>query len=492
MVIMNKRFTKNRPAIEATLVGFGQAGSRIVDRFAAKRDYNGKPFYNCLALNSNDGDLKPLKHIPTENRECLNLGGLGKNPEKGIQILEQNEEVRNQLKSFIRDRIRPQDSLIMFFAGLGGGTGTSTILKAIEEFYDFYNKPIFQSELLKIQKKVGVKEFTKNQQKYLKAGLKAAREKYKKIGVVVTLPLRADGADALRQANIFAKRIWKLANDASKGIAFVIFADNQYFLDEFQKLPPNKRLVENFRDYANKQICDIFHELNTATKESSNVTLDSADFRRIILEGSGCLVISRITKNSNEINTGNDVVKMFLEAMNSSSFHEPISFKHTKENGTSVSARVHHLGLLAILSEHKNVGSSFIDEAKIKIVENGNFPIEGTVFTGYFNDKTTSDINVYSFYKTSGLPLRLEKGLLEEYEEFKKRQESIITETTSIQEINDDPVDDFDLGNIDLSDLGIDLGLDEASNDNNENSSLSEEELAIDIDNLEIPEEWND
>ena len=38
------------------------------------------------------------------------------------------------------------DELVLFFAGLGGGTGTSTIVKAIEEFYDYNNKPLIQQE----------------------------------------------------------------------------------------------------------------------------------------------------------------------------------------------------------------------------------------------------------------------------------------------------------------------------------------------------------
>ena len=44
-----------------TMVGFGQAGTRMVDKFAEYTHTDGTAVYNCLALNSNDGDLAELK-----------------------------------------------------------------------------------------------------------------------------------------------------------------------------------------------------------------------------------------------------------------------------------------------------------------------------------------------------------------------------------------------------------------------------------------------
>ena len=132
-------FRDNPPSINMTIVGYGQAGSRIADKFAAYRTHDGKAVYNCLALNSNDGDLEELRYIPQDSRISLKLGGLGKNPEKAYHILEQNEQAKETLKEFITQKVRVQDSLVLFIAGLGGGTGTATIVKAIEEFHEFYN-----------------------------------------------------------------------------------------------------------------------------------------------------------------------------------------------------------------------------------------------------------------------------------------------------------------------------------------------------------------
>jgi hypothetical protein len=477
---MAKTFTKNTPAINMTLVGFGQAGTRMVDTFAAIKDENGKSVYNCLALNSNDGDLKGLKYVPQSNQVSLNLGGLGKNPQKAIKILEENQEVSDKLKSFIQQRVRPTDDLVIFFAGLGGGTGTSTIVKAIEEFYDFNNKPKIKEELLKLQRDVEPREFKENIKRYMKLAVQRAEDKFIKVGVVVTLPLRADGPDALRQVNDFAQRIWTIASDKTKGIAFVQFADNQFFYDAFKTLPENEKMVENYRDYANQMICDMFHELNTATTGGgTSVTFDSEDFRRVILEGNGCLVVNKLSKPMKEINNGHDVKEMFIKAMDGSSLHEPIELTKKLEDGSIVLSKVHHIGLLAVLDEKKSLGSSFIDDARIEIAENDSFSISGTVFTGYLEEKNDHSASVYTFYKTNGLPTRLSKGLVKEFEEFQQRQRTIIYETTSIQsiELNDDD-DDFEL---DLAEFGLEEIASTIENDEKNN-----EDFEIDIENLDF------
>jgi hypothetical protein len=476
---MAKLFTYNKPAINMTLVGFGQAGTRIVDNFAGIKDENRKSVYNCLALNSNDGDLKGLKNIPRSNQVSLNLGGLGKNPQKAIKILEENQEVNTRLKSFIQERVRPTDDLVIFFAGLGGGTGTSTILKAIEEFYEFNNKPLIKKELVKLQSEIEPKEFKENLKKYMKLAVKRAELKFIKVGVVVTLPLRADGPDALRQVNDFAQRIWKIASDKTKGIAFVQFADNQFFYDEFKEIPENVKGTENYRDYANQRICEMFHELNTATTGGgTSVTFDSEDFRRIILEGNGSLVFNKISKPIREIHNGHDIKEMFLKAMKGSNLHQPIELVKSLDDGSTVLSKVHHVGLLAVLDKRKSFGSSFIDDARIEIAENSSFSIDGTVFSGYLEEDNDDSVSVYTFFKTDGLPNRLSIGLVKEHEEFQKRQRAVKYESTSIQSIElDDDDDDFEL---DLAEFGLEVAV------TKDNDTKVEDDLKVNIDDLDF------
>ncbi|KAA6446905.1 FtsZ/tubulin family protein [Bacillus swezeyi] len=478
---MAKSFINNKPAINMTVVGFGQAGTRIADNFASYKDASQKPLYNCLALNSNDGDLKGLRNIPFENRVSLQLGGLGKNPLKAIEILEKNEGVKEKLKEFIKDKVRPQDDLVLFCAGLGGGTGTSTIVKAIEEFFEFNNKPLINEKLREIITQIGTTEFKNDPKKYARLATKKAEDGFKKVGVVVTLPLRADGPDALRQVNEFAQRIWKIAQDKTKGVAFVLFADNQYFYDKFKNFPINQRNgFENYRDFANNEISETLHELNTATTGGgTEVTFDSQDFRRVILENNGCLVLNRMSKSIKDINTGRDVQQMFAEAVKGSHLHEPIDILKKLEDGRTISSKIHHLGLLAILDKSKQIGSSFLDDTRVAITENSDFSLGGTVFTGYLEEKNDHAASVYTFYKTDGLPNRLSKGLVKEFEEYQKRQKAVIHEASEIQSIQlEDDEDDFD---IDLSELGLDESEVAASNEKtHKEDDLNIDELDID------------
>ncbi len=451
---MTKSFITNNPAIDMTIVGFGQAGSRIADEFASFKKSDGTPIYNCLALNSNDGDLEGLQYITESNRVSLKLGGLGKNPEKAMRVLEENKDAKEILKQFIHEKVRSNDQLVLFFAGLGGGTGTATIVKAISEFYDYHNKPLIKEELLAIKEKVGDQEFKANGKKYLSQAMKQATERFVKIGVIATLPLRNDGPEVLRQVSDFSKEIWKMANDPTKGIAFVTFADNQHFHDEFKEIPVKQRDgVDNYRDYANKQIANIFHELNTATTSGgSTVVFDSEDFKRAITEHTGSLVFSKIEVPTNVVHDSKSVSQLFERSLKTNSFHSPIQLI-SEEDGKRISKKVHHVGLLAVLDEKKSYGNgAFIEDAKE--IAHEILPINGVVFDGYIQAKNDFSVTVYTFYKTDALPERLETGLVKEYEDFIQRNREVNYEKSTISTISqeDDAFADLD---IDLDDLGI-------------------------------------
>ncbi|MGG0731336.1 cell division protein FtsZ [Bacillus paramycoides] len=472
---MAKNFLKNEVAVKMTMVGFGQAGTRMVDKFAEYTHTDGTAVYNCLALNSNDGDLAELKNVPKSNQVSLKLGGLGKNPERAVKVLDSNEEAKEKLKEFITERVRPSDELVLFFAGLGGGTGTSTIIKAIEEFSAFHNKPVIRQELQKVAQEYPMAEIKANQAKFARIAFENAieRKDFIKMGIVVTLPVRADGPDVLRQVNKFSQEIWKLANDKSKGVAFVVFADNQHFYDEFKELNENeKKGIANSRDYANQRISEIIHELNTAANGSgTSVILDSQDFKRILLEKTGCLVINKVSRNMNQIENSHAIIEMFQESLRGSSFHPPIDLMKKNNDGSVEASKVHHFGMLAILDEQKNINDSFMDDAKVEV--SNNLPINGTVFNGYLVSKNDFLGSVYTFYKTDALPSRLSKGLVEEFNEFKERQSQIHftkSQISTIESIDEDEDLGFAFGDF------IDMGSDEENNNAgaNEDAELAD------------------
>lgn len=467
-------FTKNPPSIKMTVVGFGQAGTRIADRFAEYKDTDGLPVYNTLALNSNDGDLSELRYVPKENRVSLKLGGLGKDPEKGVRVLEENGNAKNILLDFVTTKINPEDELTLFIAGLGGGTGTATIVKAIEEFHEFHNMKLLKEALITIRQQVGDADFRQNIKKHQTAAFKAVRDKFKKVGVIVTVPTRSDGPDVLRQVNAFASKIWEMTKNPTKGIAFTIFADNQMFYDRFQKLiGVGKAHYNNYRDFANSEIASIFHEINTATNGGgTSVTFDSNDFRRVIMEHSGCLILNRVEENFKNITNNSDLKKLFLQSLNSNNFHDPIQLEGQTEQGEQIYTKVFHVGLLGVIPpDLKALGSSFIDDAKNEISE--RLPLQGTIFSGYLNENNNYKATLYTFYKADALPTRLSKGLVAEYNEFMEKQRKISYKSEGIEQIAA-AEEEYEFDSDILTDLGIDI-----SEPKRENESSTQDDIDI-------------
>lgn len=477
---MVKSFTLNQPAVKFTVVGFGQAGSRIADQLARLKDTDGKQIYNCLALNSNDGDLKDLKYIPSENRISLGLGGLGKNPEKAMRILEEQEEVKEKMKKFISDKIRPEDDTVLFIAGLGGGTGTSTIVKAISEFHDYHNKPLMKQELQKILSTAeGKKRFNEDRLAVMNEALTLAEEKFKKIVVIATLPLRSDGTDVLRQVNSFAQEIWKYANDPTKGIAHVTFPDNELFYQEFKKIPKGSIPgIQNYRDYANREIINIIHELNTgATEGNTSIVLDSHDLKRIWFEHHGSLIYSKVEVPASTVKNEDDIVELFDKAFEECALHGPVKLVNKTDNEKTTVKKLYHVGLFAVVDNKNKYGKgAFIETAKEKFIETHIISDSSTVFTGFIENPNDGKITVYVFYKAEALPERLEKGLVKEYEEYMEKFSTIQFEETKIESIKVNKNNHLDL---DLADFGFDMELDELTKEPQENSSdeLSDSEM---------------
>lgn len=473
MEISNKR----SPSIRYTVVGFGQAGSRIADKFAEYRNAENMPIYQTYALNSNDGDLTELKHIPIENRVSLRLGGLGKNPEKATRILKENQEAGQLLKHFITERVQVQDDVVLFCAGLGGGTGTATIVRAIEEFHQHHNLPIFRAAVAKAVEQIGREEFESNRAKYQTQVFKAIEPKFKKLGIIVTLPTRSDGPDVLRQVNDFARQIWELTTKKVNGVYFTLFADNQMFYDRFEAAQ-GRTTFTNYRDFANSEIVTHLHRINMGTNVGgTSVTFDSNDFRRILTEEHGCFVLNYAEAQHTEIQNNNDLKDLIVKSLVSNKYHDAIRI-NSEQGGDSEIAKVYHLGILAILPpEMQKLGSAFIDQAKTEIIK--SITLDGTVFSGYLVANNNYKVTAYTFYKVSDLPARLVKGLVEEYKEFMQKRNNVQFKTAEIERIEAEE---------EVYDLDFNILGDDTKKPNKEKSVEENLKAIMDIDftNLDI------
>src|SRR5690606_4810053 len=251
--------------------------------------------------------------------------------------------------------------------------------------------------------------------------------------------------------------------------------------------PENERKglnVDNYRDYANLMIRNVLHEVNTATNGGgTSVVFDKQDFKRLILEHQGCLVINKVETDINSVKNEHDIKDMFIKSIQGSLLHQPVELLEKQENGQLLAQKVHHVGLLAVLAPDKQISSSFMDTAKAAVIN--ELPINGTVFNGYIVDKNNRKASVYTFFKTDALPLRLSKGLVNEYYEYIDRQRQDVYKDTSIEAIaapNEE--DEFDMY-FDLADLGIYLGEETVSSEENIDDNFDVEIDALGFDYLE-------
>lgn len=456
----------SQPALNVSFVGFGQGGCRIVDVVASFKAPDGQPYYKTYGLNSTRNDLMGLKNIPQDNLVSLDLDGFGKDPSEAIDILNLHDESQRKFDDLVERIHHKDDDLVVFCATLGGGTGTSTIVKALETYIKKHVEPqvnIVLESMLK-KKNINLEQFAqlpetqKNKARVQAANMAYRLNRIKKVGIIAALPVRGDGPNALSQVNKFTNYLWTLSKNPLKGIAFISFPDNQKFYDDWVE---NKDILneKNYRDLANVQIAEVFHELNLATNMGgTDVTLDPKDFRKVMLEGEGCLNINRTTVNSSKISSSSDMYELLSETFQGSLLHDPIVLQEMDDDTKELAhQKVFNVGLLTVTNDDlKDISSSYLDEVKDHL--SNSLYLNGSVFTGHVNVSRTSYRAVaYTFYKTHGLPTRLSKGLVEELTEYRQRKGAIKFKTDTIAKANEETFD-FDFDDIQETSLTGTLG----------------------------------
>lgn len=449
--------------INITAIGCGNAGSRVVDILATKRNSNNKPLYTCLAINSNEGDLKSLQNIPQNNRINLNLGGMGKNPRKGLAILNNDLKVRKQVEEFVISNMNPvfkkddQKHLIILFAGLGGGTGTATILKLVEDFLtQNKNKNLAQNLLDGLLQAYGLTRETvinasPEIQNQITEQLKIAIEKYNvKIGIVAFLPDKHISDLELEMVQEFTAKLWDIAKPKYKNgqilenqVSFISFPDNQHFADLFKETltETQRKQFGNMKNFANYMVANTIHELNTIPKASSETTnLDGTDFQTVLLDKCGYLSMNKNETLLSNVSSNQDIVDMFMKGFTKGHLHSELELITTNESNEKKQARIFHTAITTVIdesvSEQKMLlqfgEGRFVDEAKETARE--KYLIDGMFYEGYIKKPNNGNLSVYTLFKTDTLPIRITKGLAEEIKAAKQQLEkATYTETTSIE-----------------------------------------------------------
>lgn len=235
-------------SIKYGILGLGQCGGRLAEAF-----YH-LGYRKAIAINTSTHDLTDL-NLPTKVR-IGNTEGAGKQMEIAAEAFK--DEKTNILHLFHRIFGKDVEHIIVC-AGMGGGTGSGTILHALELAKLFMTQIGFE-------------------------------DPEKKVGAIVTVPTNSESSSPTVRKNAITTltSLSSLANDNL--ISPLIIIDN----DKSKLLFP-RLTVSNFYPTINNTITNLFHTFNLiSTKNSDLISFDKADYQTII-ESGGHMVMGAVT-----------------------------------------------------------------------------------------------------------------------------------------------------------------------------------------------------
>ncbi|MDF9745486.1 MULTISPECIES: tubulin/FtsZ family protein [Natrinema] len=132
--------------MKLAMIGFGQAGGKIVDRFLDYDDRTGSGIVRAaIAVNSAKADLIGLDNIPQENRVLIGQArvkghGVGADNELGAEVAEEDiDEVQNAIDQIPTHEV----DAFLIVSGMGGGTGSGGAPVLAKHLKRIYTIPVY-------------------------------------------------------------------------------------------------------------------------------------------------------------------------------------------------------------------------------------------------------------------------------------------------------------------------------------------------------------
>jgi cell division GTPase FtsZ len=243
-------------------LGLGMGGSSIAAACAdiSTNITNNRFPYTALVVNTNKVDLDKIEsHNPSIKKLVIGTGkGAGRNIQLGEEMFKESEEL---IKKEIKQQFEKTD-FVWIVAGLGGGTGTGSVIEAIRVLMtNGFNK---------------------------------------RFGLILTLPRLNEGQTVLNNA---LQRL-QMINKAMSGLGSIILVDNQKLYDYFSENKSDSSVAE-YLQFSNQFVAETLHELNVVTSSFKPVGenhFDSSEFENLI-KTPGILHFARFTSKSNEIDS---------------------------------------------------------------------------------------------------------------------------------------------------------------------------------------------
>ena len=196
-VSINKDTLGRVSYVKLALIGFGNAGGKVVDRILAKdRDVGGSLCQSVLAINSAETDLHKPELIPEDKRMLIGQAdprvkghGVGADPELGAEVA--RKDIYEAMRAMDDVPVHAIDAFLVV-GGFGGGTGSGGGPIVAQALRDTYDEPVYGLGILPSTEEGG------------RASLNAAR----------VLPNWVDATDNLL---MFDNDVWRGADDSIGG-----------------------------------------------------------------------------------------------------------------------------------------------------------------------------------------------------------------------------------------------------------------------------------
>ncbi|WP_135806770.1 tubulin/FtsZ family protein [Halorussus marinus] len=145
--------------MKLAMIGFGQAGGKIVDKFVEYDRQTGSDVVrSAIAVNTAEADLAGLEEIPERNRVLIGQArvkghGVGADNELGAEIAEADA---GEIQGAIDDVPVHEIDAFLVVAGLGGGTGSGGAPVLANHLKRIYTEPVYGLGVLPAQDEGGI------------------------------------------------------------------------------------------------------------------------------------------------------------------------------------------------------------------------------------------------------------------------------------------------------------------------------------------------
>ncbi|MCY9665855.1 plasmid replication protein [Paenibacillus alginolyticus] len=362
-------------------LGLGMGGCSIAYESATIRTQitNNHNPYTALLINTNEIDLRKFKEH--SNVRKLQLTGFEKGAGRDIAIGEaafkqHRETIQREAVEYFADR-----DFVWVTGGLGGGTGTGSILEAIRMLYAN-----------------GFKD---------------------RCGLMITLPRDNEGSTVIENALDRLQMIAKAMNN----LGCILVVDNQKLYNDFIK-EQSQASISEYLDYSNKYIATALHEINVVTASFNPIAgyhFDSSELLNTF-RTPGLISISKLEFASNSIDTANQ--STFLP-----------DFKRSIERGTlsdgynlAKSSRI-AVSMVAHPNAAKRIFSmSFINSIETTI--EGLSPMAKEKPVAAYEDPNGVDLSIYTIVAGLGLPNRVNQ-LVDKAKEAQEKADDVFGQVDS-------------------------------------------------------------